>query len=162
MRVVTAEEKAATVCCLVTTKSHHRLCNLFKKKFYRWPFSYTCVFRWRNAFEEKRYLQRQVRKEKGCRAVGSRRSHHRGFRSQPALIVQACGVMFGTSVATISRASKANGLRPYKLPVCQRQTDDDKARRLSFCRSKLRRIAADPGHLLFLVFRDEAAFHLDG
>lgn len=83
------------------------------------------------------------------------------FEANPHLSRRPAGLMFGTSVVATSRASKAKGLRPYKLHVCQRCTDDNKVRRLSFCRSKLTRIVADPGHLLFLVLSDEAALHLD-
>lgn len=69
--------------------------------------------------------------------------------------------MFGILAATVSHASKAKGLRPYKLQVCQRLTDDNKVRRLSFCHPEIGRIGADAGHLQLLVFSDEAAFHLD-
>lgn len=48
------------------------------------------------------------------------------------------------------------------MQILQELSGDGKARRLAFCQDELARIAADPGHLQFLVFSDEAIFHLDG
>ncbi len=41
-------------------------------------------------------------------------------------------------------------------------SDEDKQARLHFARQELERIAADPDRLSFLVFSDEAHFHIDG
>lgn len=144
------------MCCIITTKSYHQVGTLFKKRFNKLAPSYPSVLRWRSAFEVNRVLQQKVRKEKG-----SRRSVE-AFEANPLLSCRPAGLMFGKSVSTVSRALKAKGLRLYKLQVCQRLMEDDKVRRLSFCPSELRRIAADPGHLQFLVVSDEATFHLDG
>ena len=53
-------------------------------------------------------------------------------------------------------------MHPYKVQVLHELKPEDYERRLDFCREEILRIAADPSHLHFLLFSDEAVFHLDG
>ncbi|KAM7306368.1 hypothetical protein ISCGN_010087 [Ixodes scapularis] len=48
------------------------------------------------------------------------------------------------------------------MQVVQALHDGDNVRRLEFCKAELLRIKSNPGHLQFLLFSDEANFHLDG
>ncbi|XP_077511001.1 uncharacterized protein LOC144121701 [Amblyomma americanum] len=72
------------------------------------------------------------------------------------------GLLFGVAPSTVSRALQIKGWRPYRVRVHQHLSPADKAQRVSFCRSEQQRLAADPGRLDFLMFSDEAVFHLDG
>lgn len=62
----------------------------------------------------------------------------------------------------IHRILKKNRLFAYKMQIPQELSGNDKARCLAFCQVELAQIAADPGHLQFLMFSVEAIFHLDG
>ena len=51
---------------------------------------------------------------------------------------------------------------PYKIQILQAQTAADKAERLAFCQSIIRRIEDHPTFLDLIFFSDEAHFDLSG
>jgi hypothetical protein len=69
---------------------------------------------------------------------------------------------FGLSVGTVYKILKYSKFRPYKLQTVQQLFEEDYVARLAFAHAELNRIRDNPEHLSFLVFSDEAHFHLNG
>jgi hypothetical protein len=84
------------------------------------------------------------------------------FAADPRISTRRATNVLDISRTTIRRILKDFKFHPYKLQTVQFISDEDKQARLLFARQELDRIAADPSRLCFLVFSDEAHFHIDG
>lgn len=84
------------------------------------------------------------------------------FEADPHLSTKRAASLFGVSDYTVRRILRRHNLHAYKVHVLHELKPEDYERRLDFCREEILRIAANPSHLDFLLFSDEAVFHLDG
>ena len=66
------------------------------------------------------------------------------------------------SHSTVRRVLKSSSYRPYHPQVVQALNRDDYSKRLSFANWGLEKIEGSPRFIEFLLFSDEAIFHLEG
>ncbi|XP_064470085.1 uncharacterized protein LOC135384831 [Ornithodoros turicata] len=90
-----------------------------------------------------------------CAIVGA-------FDVTPHMSVRRAARLFSVSTSTVRKALKSHAFRPYKMQLVHAMNEDDYARRVQFCIDELSRIEANPLHLQFLLFSDEATFHING
>ncbi|KAG0444716.1 hypothetical protein HPB47_013465 [Ixodes persulcatus] len=84
------------------------------------------------------------------------------FEAGPYLSTKRAASLFGLSDYTVRRIRRRHNLHAYKVHVLTELKPEDYERRLDFCREEILSIAANPFHLDFLLFSDDAVFHLDG
>ncbi|KAM7300033.1 hypothetical protein ISCGN_020597 [Ixodes scapularis] len=135
----------------------------FRTAFHKRPPSRPTILTWANRFmsgedfkKENPVSEREslLKNEELIEAVLA------VFESDPQLSTRRAARLFGISEKSVRRILRKNNLRPYKMQVVQALHDGDNVRRLEFCKAELLRIKSNPGHLQFLLFSDEANFHL--
>lgn len=84
------------------------------------------------------------------------------FEGRPGMSTNRAARLFDVGTATVHRILKSHGHFPYKVQVVHELEPEDYDRRVEFCREELERISSNPAHIEFILFSDEANFHLDG
>lgn len=84
------------------------------------------------------------------------------FRINPKTSQKRASNALNISKSSVQQCLKKNKFHPYKLQIVQQLNVGDYAARVAFAEEILHKIANSPDYLRYLMFSDEAHFHLDG
>lgn len=121
------------------------------------------IRKWHKKFLSTGSIQGSVRKREKTISTPenvSRVVEH--FHEDPHSSIRRASSSLSLSLSSVQRILKTARWHPYKVQVLQKLHEEDLANRVEFAHDELDRISGDPNHLKFLIFSDEANFHLDG
>ena len=161
MRQLTRKQRSQVVLWYTELGSFKKVRRKFFLEFGLRPPSKSVIWMWARRFAEESSVKNKThvfhvppqKEELRFAIVGA-------FEADPHLSLRRAARLFGVSTHTVRKAIRE--MRPYKLGLIHELLPGDYEKRLDFCRDELLRIAQDPSHLQFLLFSDEATFHLDG
>lgn len=118
--------------------------------------------RWVHRFNTENTVQTRLRVlEERSPQQNKRHAVLAAFELNPRLSVRQVARQLGISKSFVWRVIRQQ-MYPFKPQVLFELQPDDYERRKQFCVNELGRISSNRNHLPFLLFTDEAIFHLDG
>lgn len=84
------------------------------------------------------------------------------FIENPKTSIRRVANIFNVSYSSVQRIMKKQKFHPYKIKIVQELTANDYAARMAFAEEMLDRLSHSQNFLRYIIFSDEAHFHLHG
>lgn len=163
MRQVTVRERANVVLWYTELRSVALVQRKFRASYNRPAPTRRTILKWAERFREDGSVANKAHDYPNTTRTEELSNFVLGvFEGQPGMSTRRAARLFDVGRSTVHRVLRSNSQFPYKVQVLHELEPEDYTRRVQFCTEELQRLEANPAHAEFILFTDEANFHLDG